>query len=84
MRTTVSMSEHTYRAAKARAAEDGRTVSELIEDAVALFLRSTPRPTTLEPLPIYGGSGALPGIDLENPAALRETMDAGTDIDALR
>jgi hypothetical protein len=84
MRTTVRMSEHTYRAAKARAAEDGRTVSELIEDAVTLFLRAASRPTSLEPLPTYGGSGALPGVDLADPNALRNAMDAGTAVDALR
>ena len=79
------MSEHTYRAAKARAAEDGRTVSDVIEDAVSLFLRTSTEPTGgLRPLPVYGGSGVLPGVDLQDPSALLDAMDPPAGLDALR
>ena len=43
MRTTINIDEDLYRRAKARAARSGRTVSELIEDAVRAALRPRPR-----------------------------------------
>lgn len=35
-------------------------------------------------LPVYGGSGTLPGVDLADAHALRDLMDATTDTRALR
>lgn len=85
MRTTVVMSEHIYRAAKARAAEDGRSVSELIEDAVAMFLRGAAAPSPdVRPLTVFGGSGVLRGIDLADTSSLRDAMETDMGLDALR
>jgi hypothetical protein len=41
-------------------------------------------PGDLAPLPVYGGSGAMPGVDLDDVAALPDLMDEGTDLDQLR
>lgn len=58
----------------------------MIEDAVREALqpkRPTPGDTTPE-LPVFGGSGLMPGVDLANGATLRDLMDEGEDLGALR
>jgi Ribbon-helix-helix protein, copG family len=85
VRTTINISENLYRAAKSRAAETSQTVSEVIEDAVREALRAKAQPTgSIGTLPVFGGSGVLPGVDLTNSAALRDEMDRGDVSDALR
>lgn len=84
VRTTIRIDEHLYRKAKAHAASTGRTVSEVIEDAVRAALDVRPPPEAAEPLPVFGSSGVLPGVDIGDSAALHEVMDAGEDLGALR
>ena len=85
MRTTVRIDDALYRRVKARAAETGRTVSDVIEDALREALRARPRSgAALPSLPTYGGSGTMPGVDLTSNAALGEVMDEDTGVDALR
>jgi hypothetical protein len=85
MRTTIRINDALYRRVKARAAQTGRTVSDVVEDA----LRESLSPhrgerTELPPLPVVEGSGVMPGVDLANHAALRDRMDDGVELDALR
>jgi hypothetical protein len=85
VRTTINISEELYRAAKARAAISSQTVSEVIEDAVREALR--PKPVVdgaHDPLPVFGGQGLLPGVDLSTSEALLDAMDVGEGTDALR
>ncbi len=85
MRTTITISEQVYRAAKARAATTSQTVSQVIEDAVREALRPKPADRgTIAELPVFGGSGVLPGVDLANRAALLDAMDDGAPLDAVR
>ena len=85
MRTTINISDQIYRAAKARAAESSQTVSEVIEDAVREALRPKPQAAAATaPLPVFGGSGVLPGVDISDAGALLDLMDAGGGADALR
>jgi hypothetical protein len=85
MRTTIRIDEQLYRRTKARAAETGRTVSEVIEDAVRAALRPRARESTESaPLPVFGGSGVLPGVALQDNAALRDLMDEPEGVSALR
>ena len=85
MRTAITISEQLYRAAKARAAITSQTVSEVIEDAVREALRPKPRAdATQDRLPVFGGQGLLPGVDLSSQEALVDVMDLGADVDALR
>jgi Arc/MetJ family transcription regulator len=85
MRTTVRIDDALYRRVKARAAQTGRTTGEVIEDALRMVLRPPGRAEVeLPPLPVFGGGGVLPGVDLASNAALRERMDEDTGIDALR
>ena len=85
MRTTVTLDDTLFRELKAHAAQSGRTMGAVIEDAVrvAFSVRETP-PTTLPDLPTYGGGGLLPGVDLASNAALRDLMDTAEGVDALR
>lgn len=85
MRTTIRIDESLYRQAKARAAESGRSVSQVIEDAVREALSPRPRgAASTRPLPVFGGSGVLPGVDLSSNAALLDQMDEDAPFDALR
>lgn len=84
MRTTIRLDDDLYREVKAQAARDGRTVGEVIEDALRARARRRQAEASVEPLPVYGGSGILPGVDLGDNAALRDVMDAGERLDALR
>ena len=85
MRTTIRIDDELLRKLKQRSAQTGRPVGALIEDAVRAALnRAESGQAELRPLPTYGGSGALPGVDLTSSAALLEEMDQEESIDALR
>ena len=75
-----------YAAVKARATRSGRTVAEVIEDALrtAMTDRAAEAGDTLPPLPTYGGSGVLPGIDLANNAGLLDAIEADSGLSARR
>jgi len=64
----------------------GTTVAQVIEDAlrVALAEPRSRRRTRPSALPVYGGSGTLPGIDLMSNSSLLDAMNGGAAIDALR
>jgi Ribbon-helix-helix protein, copG family len=84
MRTTVSVDDELLASAKRRARERGQTLGEVVEDALRRELASV---AALDgpAVPVYsGGGGPRPGIDLTSNRALREALDEGTDLDALR
>ena len=76
MRTTLSIDDDVLGAAKRRAADEGRTLGELVTEA--LRERLARRPLTgrdrYEPV-TWAGGGTLPGVDLTNNAAVRDLMD---------
>jgi hypothetical protein len=85
MRTTIRIDDEVYRRVKAKAARLGRPVAELIEEAVRDSLRTSPREARpVEPLPVFGGSGTQPGVDLGSNAAVRDVMDEGVALHARR
>ncbi len=88
MRTTVRIEERLLREAKAVAAQERRTLTAVIDDALRQFLtrRSAPRGKRERvALIVLGGEGGLrPGVDLDDTAALLDLMDAGKPIDKLR
>ncbi len=85
VRTTIRIDDNLYRRAKASAARQGVTVGQLIEDAVRAALRPLPRDADdLPELPTFGHGGVLPGVDLDDAKSLRDVMDMGTPLDALR
>jgi len=81
MRTTIRLDDDLYREVKAQAALEGLTVGEVIEDALRLCRQRRHADTSFEPLPVYGGSGLMPGVDLGDMAALRDLMDADESVE---
>ncbi len=85
MRTTVRIDDALYRKVKLEAARSGRTIGKVIEDALRAALAQSRRTARdVRPLPVHPGGGLMPGIDLTSNAALRDVMDEGTPLDALR
>lgn len=71
MRTTVNVDDDLLRRARALAAESGRTLGEIVEDALRVSLLRDGRDDLVAvELPTYGGSGLQPGVDLEDKDAL--------------
>ena len=80
MRTTVSIPDDLLRDAKLAAAGAGRTLSDLVEDGLRLLLaRREPSATTTLTLPVFGGSGLRPGVDLEDKEGLAALLDEPVD-----
>jgi hypothetical protein len=81
MRTTLHINDELMRAAKKAAAESGRTLTSVIEDALRRALANSDRPAKPSPskLPVFHMGGTLPGVDLDNTAALIELMEEGDD-----
>jgi hypothetical protein len=78
MRTTVRINDDLLQRAKKRAADEGRTLTSLIEDALALIV-AKPKAGRRErvELPVSKASGGvLPGIDLNRSSDLEEVMNA--------
>ncbi|MBA2391052.1 MAG: DUF2191 domain-containing protein [Geodermatophilaceae bacterium] len=78
MRTTVRLDEGLFRAVKQYAATADRTVTSVLEEALRRLLAEVDRqpsiPRPVLPLSTAGG-GLLPGVDLDDGAALAELMD---------
>ena len=77
MRTTIHIDDTLYRDVKTAAAESGRTVTALIQDALRerLARRKGRTRQKRSRLPTFGGSGLRPGVDLNDSAALLERME---------
>lgn len=73
VRTTLDLDEALVRAAKRRAAREGRTLTSLIEDGLrAVLAPPPPSPRAAVSLPTFGGDGPAPGVDLADPRSLRD------------
>jgi len=70
MKTTLEIDEGVMRELKARAAREGRTMSELVETALRTLLAERPRQVELPPLPVFHLGG------LSEHADSRDRMDA--------
>lgn len=77
MRTTVRLNDRLLSEAKKYAAETGRTLTALLEDALreTLARRNKPGPKRRIKLKTVGGGGVQPGVDLDDSAALLDLMD---------
>jgi hypothetical protein len=77
MRTTIRLDDSLLREAKKAAAESGRTLTDLIEEALRVTL--SPRrgggSRKRMRLPTFRGRGPLPGVDLDDSAALLDRME---------
>lgn len=78
MRTTVRLDDALLRQAKKLAAESGRSLTALIEDALreVMSRRRTGVPRAGDfHLPTFKGRGLRPGVDLDNSADLLDLME---------
>jgi hypothetical protein len=78
MRTTIRIKDDLLKRAKKRAADEGRTLTSLVEDGLALIL-AKPNANRRErvELPVSKATGGvLPGIDLNRSTDLEEAMNA--------
>jgi hypothetical protein len=85
MRTTVSIPDDLLAEAKRVAASTGRTLSQVVEDALReSFTRHEPPECHPFRMPTFRGQGVLPGVDLDDSAGLQELMDQTAGLDRLR
>ena len=76
MRTTIDLPTDLLAAAKERAAREGRTLSDVVGDAVrSSFARAALAEREPVELPTFGDDGLQPGVDLDDSAALLDLME---------
>jgi hypothetical protein len=73
MKTTLNIDDTVMAELKREAARQGRTMSELVETALRLLLRSQRKRTTIRPLPKFHGGGEL--VDIADRNALYDAME---------
>jgi hypothetical protein len=76
MRTTIRINDDLLKRAKKRASDEGRTLTSLVEDGLALIL-AKPKEGRREQveLPVSKATGGvLPGVDLNRSSDLEEVM----------
>jgi len=81
VRTTVKIDDGLLAEAKAQAARSGRTLNQVVEDALRESLARRDRVVREQAsdLPTYSGSRLAPGVDLDDSSALLDLME-GTDV----
>jgi Arc/MetJ family transcription regulator len=81
MRTTIRIDDQLLKEAKQLAARTGKSLTAVIEDALRESLsrqqRSKERKTVN--LVTFKGNGPLPGVDLDDSAALLDLIESGND-----
>lgn len=77
MRTTIRLDDQLLSEAKQLAAQTGRTLTALIEDALREVLARRKQTPKAEPVRLlrHGSGGLRPGVNLDDNAALRDLMD---------
>jgi Arc/MetJ family transcription regulator len=77
MRTTIQLDDQLLTEAKGWAAQSGRTLKAVIEDALreALARRNAPQFSARVHLKTFRGQGVLPGVDLDDSASLLDLME---------
>jgi hypothetical protein len=81
MRTTIRLDDDLLRKTRALAAQTGRTLTAVIEDALreALARSRQRRDQPRIALPTFKGNGLQPGVDLDDTVGLLDIMDASRD-----
>jgi len=76
MKTTITIDDDLLTRAERTAVVSGRTLSEVVEEALRAHLIDRPQQPPFERrLVTFGGGGVLPGVDMSNNAAVRDVMD---------
>ncbi len=79
MRTTINLPDALGEAAKRRAAEEGRTFTNLVEEGLRTVLAAPLRTDEPPELPVYGDPSGRFLVDLSDRSALWEALAAGDD-----
>ena len=78
MRTTVRLRDELLRRAKKRAADEGRTLTSMIEEGLAIVLAKPQPHRSKRPVRIptsKATGGVRPGIDLNNSGQISDILD---------
>jgi hypothetical protein len=77
MRTTVRLDDHLLRKVKQYAVREGKTMTLVFREALLAYLARPIGGVAGAPpeLPACGRGGTLPGVDLDDSAALYDVMD---------
>lgn len=77
MRTTIRIDDQLLSNVKKLAAETGRSLTSVIEDALREMMARRPSARARPPvrLTTVSGHGLMPGVDLDDSAALLELME---------
>ena len=73
MKTTLSLVDSLMALLKGAAGRQGKTMPEIVESALWLFLQPRHRPLPLPPLPSFESGGAL--VDIADREALYQAME---------
>ncbi len=78
MRTTIRLDDQLLIETKQLAARTGRTLTAVIEDALREMMSLQQPEAKRAPVRLrtVGGNGLLPGVDLDDSAALLDLMDS--------
>jgi hypothetical protein len=78
MRTTLRLSDDLLRKARKKAAEEGRTLTSLVEEGLRIVVaESKPQMRARVRLPVSRVSGGtLPGVDLNRSSDLEDLMES--------
>ena len=81
MRTTIRIDEQLLKQAKQTAVRRGTSLTAIIEDALRESLARQPSVGPRKPasLVTFDGNGLLPGVDLDDSAALLDVMESAPD-----
>lgn len=74
-RTTIRLPDDLVRRAKRKAAEEGRSLTALIEEGLRRVLKEPLATKRVMPRVSKARGGLMPGVDLDDTAALAETDD---------
>jgi hypothetical protein len=81
MRTTIRIDDDLLREAKQLAIRSGKSLTSVIEDALRESLARQRSPGKRERVQLitFSGKGLLPGVDLDDSAALLDVMESSDD-----
>ena len=77
MRTTIRLEDNLLKEAKVRAAEQGITLTQLIDESLRERLSARPQQQKVRPFRLrsYGKGGIRPGVNLDDNRAVRDLLD---------
>jgi hypothetical protein len=83
MRTTINIDDNLLKEAKLRAIRRGTTLTAVVEEALRESFNRQDDFQRHEPVRLvtFGGVGLLPGVDLDDSAALLDLMEPSSDLD---